>query len=159
MECSIGAVPTPERAARTVKIAEGCLQYLLISFRDHGDRAADRGGSDLDALLHGRDDLLDRLLNRHLVALVTIAVAERDGTGRDVVVAGQEHVRHLVLLSGPDLLLHPVRARVYVHPDPALAQPRGNVLQVLHVGIGDRYTDHLHRSPPGRERAADGTHP
>src|SRR5262249_58315173 len=66
--------------------------------------------SDLDALLHGVDDLLDRLVDRNPVALFTTAVAERDRSGGNVIVACQQHVGHFLLLGGPDLLLHPLRA-------------------------------------------------
>ncbi len=43
--------------------------------------------SDLDALLDGRDDLLDSLVDGDAVALLAAAVAERDRSGGDVVVA------------------------------------------------------------------------
>src|SRR5215467_10703828 len=84
--------------------------------------------SDLDARLHGAGDLLDGLVDGDSVALLAAAVTERDGPRGDVVIARQQHVRHLLPLSGPDLLLHPVSTGVDLDPDTTLAQPGRNVL-------------------------------
>src|SRR5690606_15669311 len=85
-------------------------------------RAGAVPGSDLDAALDRADDLLDRLVDRHPVLLLAVAVAERHGTGRDVLVPGEQHVRDLGLLRVADLLLHPVVRGVHLDPDAPLAQ-------------------------------------
>src|SRR5262249_56173990 len=72
---------------------------------------------------------------------------------RDVVVPRQQHVRHLLPLRVADLLLHPVGAVVDLHPDPVLAQPGGDLLQVGDVRVGDRDPDRLDRRQPRRGRA------
>jgi hypothetical protein len=101
---------------------------------------------------HG--DLGDRLVDRYAVALLAVAVAEGHRAGSDVVVPGDQHERHLLLLRRADLLLHPVVGRVDVDPDAGGAKAARNVLEVRHVLVGDRDADHLHRREPGRERAA-----
>src|SRR6202011_2952075 len=47
------------------------------------------GRSDLRAGPHGIDDLGDRLVHGHAVALRAVAVSERDGPGGHIVVAGE----------------------------------------------------------------------
>src|SRR5262249_43477835 len=85
---------------------------------------------DLDAFGDPHPDPGARLVDRRAVLLLPAAVPERDRTGGDVVVPGQQHVGHLLALRVADLLLHPVRAVVDPDPDPLLAQPRRDTLQV-----------------------------
>ena len=58
----------------------------------------------------------------HAVLLLAVAVAERHRARGHVLVAGQQHERHLLLLRVADLLLHPVVARVDLDPDALRAQ-------------------------------------
>src|SRR5271166_4464042 len=69
-------------------------------------------GSDLDPAGHGPGDLGDGIDDGHAVLLLAVTVAERDRAGRHVVVAGQQHVGHLLALRVADLLLHTVIAGV-----------------------------------------------
>src|SRR5262249_51980376 len=91
--------------------------------------------------------------DRDAVLLLTAPVAERDRARGDVVVPGQQHVRHLLPLRVPDLLLHPVVTGVDLGPDASLAQPARDLLQVRHVRVGDRDPGHLDRRQPRRESA------
>src|SRR5580658_6056364 len=95
-------------------------------------------GSDLDPLLDRGGNLVDGLIDRNPITLLAATVPERDGASGHVIVTGQQHVRHLLLLRGPDLLLHTVGPGIDLNPDAALAHPRRDVLQVRHMMIGDR---------------------
>src|SRR5260370_33417507 len=107
--------------------------------------------SDLDAVLDRSHDLGHRIIHGDAVALLAAAVAERDRSGGHVVIAGEQHEWDLLALCGPDLLLHPVVARVHLDPDPPLPQAAGDAFQVRHVRIGDREAYHLNRVEPRRE--------
>src|SRR5215469_6987800 len=111
-------------------------------------------GSDLNPAGDGPGDLGDRVNDRYAVLLLPASIPERDCARRHVVVAGQQHVGDLLALCVADLLLHPVIAGVDLNPDTVLAQPGRDSLQVIHVRIGDRDADNLHRRQPGRERAS-----
>ena len=99
------------------------------------------------------DDLLDRLGDRDAVLLGAVAVAERDRAGRDVVGAGDQHERHLLLLGVADLLLHAIVGSVDLDPDALLGKGCCDTAQVVDVLLADRDADDLHRREPGREGA------
>src|SRR6476469_1369585 len=94
--------------------------------------------SDLGAGLHGRDDLGDGVLDRDAVLLGAVAVAEGDRPGRPVVLAGDEHERHLGLARVADLLREPVVGGVQLDADPLLLHAIQHTREVVVVLLGDR---------------------
>src|SRR5450759_6027042 len=68
--------------------------------------------SDLPSALDRFHYLGERLSDRDTILLRAVAIAERHRTGRPVVLAGDEHERHLGLLGGANLLWEPVVRRV-----------------------------------------------
>src|ERR1035438_5838215 len=95
-----------------------------------GTASAARPALDLDAVRDRGGDQGHRVVDRHAVALLAVAVTERDRPGRHVIIPGEQHERDLLALRRPDLLLHPVVARVHLYPDPLLPQPGGDLVQV-----------------------------
>src|SRR5690606_31550249 len=81
----------------------------------------------LDPALDGVDDLGHGVVDRHAVVLRPVAVPERHGVLGAIFVARDEHVWHLLLLRGADLLLHPVVAGVDLGSDPPRPQPLRDV--------------------------------
>ena len=84
------------------------------------------------------------------------AVRRRASGGRraslDLAIAENEHVRDLLFLGLPDLVLHPVVRVVDLDPEPARGEDRGQLAAGLHMPIGDRDDDRLDRGQPERER-------
>src|SRR5665811_1638898 len=76
------------------------------------------GRSDLSAAFDSLHDLRDRRSDRDTILLRTVAVTERDRSGGPVVLAGDEHERHLGLLGGADLLREPVVRGVDLDANP-----------------------------------------
>src|SRR5689334_10980175 len=108
--------------------------------------------SDLGPAADGGQDLLDRLVHGYAVALAAVAVAEADRALAPVLLAGDQHVRHLGLAGGADLLRHAIVGAVHVDADAVLPQAIGDGVEVLDVLVTDRYADHLDRRQPDRER-------
>src|SRR5690606_6460997 len=73
-----------------------------------------RRGSDLRALLDDLHDLRDGLVDGDAVLLGAVAVAEGDGPVGHVLIACDDHERHLLLLGVADLLLHAVGGGVHL---------------------------------------------
>src|SRR6266853_4302263 len=84
--------------------------------------------------------------------LLAGARPRRRGSGFDLAVAENQHVRDLLLLGRPDLVLHPVRAVVDLDPETAPAEDAGELVGCLDVPVGDRDDHGLDGSEPERER-------
>src|SRR5271156_3594634 len=116
-----------------------CPPETSLSLTPGGSSGGSAGtGLHLDAVADGGDDLRDRLGGRDAVLLRPVAVAEGPPSLGHVVVARDQHVRDLLPLRAPDLLLHPVIARDDVDPDAVAAQLVRGLRQVRHVRLGDR---------------------
>src|SRR6478609_11679290 len=109
-------------------------------------RSSLTAASDLDAVADGGDDPLDRLRDRHAVVLAAVAVAERHGTGLDVLAAGDERERDLLGARIADLLAEAVVGVVDLGTDALRAQLRDDVGQVVVERLGDRDGDNLHNA-------------
>src|SRR3954454_17466452 len=72
----------------------------------------------------------------------------RRGPGLDLAVPEDDHVGHLLLLGGPDLVLHPVRRFVDVDAQPSAAEELGQISRRVAVPVGDRDDDGLDRREP-----------
>jgi len=87
-------------------------------------------------------------------ALSAVPISERDCAGLGVGAAGDQHERHLLPLRGGIFFCMRSSEESTFGPDPALAQPRCNLVQVADLVVGDRDTDRLDRRQPGRNAPA-----
>src|SRR5665647_75180 len=108
--------------------------------------------SDLPAAFDSLRDLRDRLGDRDTILLRPVAVTERDRPRGPVVLAGDEHERHLRLLGGADLLREPVVRGVDLDANPLGLQAIGDTEEVVVVLCCYRDPEHLDRSQPRWER-------
>src|SRR5690625_8012303 len=94
--------------------------------------------SDLSLAVDSFSDAADRLINRHAVVLVSIAVPERHRTGIHVRVTGNQHERHLLCLRITNLFLHAFVGVVALNTDAVGTQTSRERPKVIGVTLGNR---------------------
>ena len=115
---------------------------------------ADRADQVPRALDFGRDAIREGLPGLRLLLLAGPGPRRRR-SGLDLAVAQHDHVRDLLLLGRPDLVLHPVRRVVDLHAQAAGSKQRRELVGGLDVPVGDRDDRRLDRRQPERERPAE----
>src|SRR5450756_1725961 len=91
----------------------------------------------------------------HAVLLLPCPIADGDRSSLDLAVTQDEHVRNLLLLSQPDLVLHAAIRAVDLHPKPARLDQLRQLVCAGGMAIRDRDDDHLDGRTPDREGAGE----
>src|SRR5450756_99650 len=87
----------------------------------------------------------------HAVLLLPCPITDGDRSSLDLAVTQDEHVRNLLLLSQPDLVLHAAIRAVDLHPKPARLDQLCQLVCAGGMAIRNRDDHHLDGCTPDRE--------